>query len=130
MAHGPVPSNAENTYQAFLSENDCAGVAGNVSCDAMKQLARDEALRNRSMCDYQTLYPACERFRELADRVEEYKLQKPPGFMRNMCFTKTPSFQEGDWAARFGGGPTPRDVRFDTWTRAKGRVPAAPTSSA
>lgn len=85
----------------------------------MAELAIAEARRNAGFLSYQTVYPACERFQQLSDRVEEHKLQKAPDMMRKMCFFKTPEFQDGPWRSQFNPMPW-QNVKFDTWTRAKG----------
>lgn len=118
------PANSENMQCAFVTpeEEPCAVTAANVSCEAMSELAIQEARRNSALLGYQTVYPACARFLELADRKEEHTLQKPATFAKNYCFTKEPAFQEGPWQTQFQSIPLP-NVRFDTWTRAKGGNP-------
>lgn len=105
-----------------IPSNDasCMMQASDVSCDAMVGLAKDEAARNAATLGHQVVHPVCERFQQLADRAEEHGLQKPPTFARKMCFTKTDHFQEGPWSSQFAPIPYP-NVRFDTWTRAKGK---------
>lgn len=93
--------------------------AGDVSCDAMIELAKQEALRNRNVMAYQVVHPVCQRYQELADRGEEYVLQKPTVFGKKMCFTKTTNFQDGDWVRQFQP-LKPESVAFDTWSRRKG----------
>lgn len=107
---------------AANSENQCWPEAANVSCDAMSELAIAETRRNAAFLGYQTLYPACQRFQELANRVEEHNLQKTPQLLRKACFTKTPEFQEGPWKQQFSELAW-QQMRFDTWTRAKGATP-------
>lgn len=115
-----LPANSENAHYAFVPEEACATSASHMSCDAMSLLAIEETKRNAKVLGYQTVYPACERFQQLADRTEEHRLQKVPVFARNACFTKEPAFQEGPWQTQFQPVPLP-NVRFDTWTRAKGK---------
>lgn len=116
--NGVNPANTENVYYAFDQEEACAVTAGSVSCDAMSELAIAETQRNAGVLSYQVAFPACERFQQLADRVQEYNLQKPPGLMRKMCFTKTDDFQQGPWETQFNQVPW-QNVNFDKWTRAK-----------
>lgn len=86
-----------------------------MSCQVMTELAIDEARRNRILMEYQTVYPACERFQELADRGKESELQKQTQFARKTCFIKKPTFDQGDY---YWEPEHPR-AQFDAWTKAK-----------
>lgn len=104
-----------------FSQDFCYPLAADVSCVAMKELALDEGKRNAAALQRNLVFPACERFQKLADREEEYVLQKPTTFSRKMCFTKTSHFQQGDWETAFPkNGVDVWNARFETWTRAKG----------
>jgi hypothetical protein len=89
-----------------------------MSCQAMSELAKNEAIRNRDIMFYQTIHPVCERFQNLADREQEYDLQKPITFGKKACFTPTPSFRDGPWKDMFNV-KTSDPVRFDIWSRRK-----------
>lgn len=92
--------------------------AGEMSCQAMTELAKAEAQRNLNMMSYQVVHPICERFQSLADRGDEYLLQKPSVFGKKVCFTPTDKFHDGPWKAQFEyPNATPK---FDTWSRRKG----------
>lgn len=103
-----------------LPSNDesCKLSAAQMSCDAMIDLAKDEAQRNMNMMSYQVVHPICERFQKLADRGEEYLLQKSEVFGKKACFTQTDKYQDGPWKAQFDY-PT-ATPKFDTWSRRKG----------
>lgn len=107
--------------------------AADLSCDAMSQLAAREADRNAGRLDFMINDPTCERWRQLADRGVEDRLQKTLGSFRKLCVDKMPDYQKGPWTHLFGDGTaTPR---FEQWTKAKqpqqpGAVPGTPGAGA
>lgn len=103
-----------------LPSNDqsCMLSSGQLSCDAMTELAKAEAQRNLNMMSYQVVHPICQRFQTLADREEEYLLQKPSVYGKKACFSQTDKYQDGPWKKQFEyPSATPQ---FDTWSRRKG----------
>lgn len=115
------PANSENMTVALTTSDDqCHLASANMSCEAMTALAAREAQNNSVLLQYNTVHPVCQRFMELADRVDEYKLQKPSTFVKNACFTKTPAFQQGPWDKQFASDFAWQNISFDAWTKAKG----------
>lgn len=98
-------------------DKSCMISASDMSCQAMTELAKAEAQRNMGMMSYQVVHPICQRFQELADRGEEYLLQKPSVYGKKACFTQTDKYKDGPWTAQFELQATPQ---FDTWSRRKG----------
>ena len=98
-------------------DKSCMISASDMSCQAMTELAKAEAQRNMGMMSYQVVHPICQRFQELADREEEYTLQKPSVYGKKACFSQSDKYQDGPWTAQFELQATPK---FDTWSRRKG----------
>lgn len=98
-------------------DKSCMIAAGNMSCQAMTELAKAEAQRNVGMMSYHVVHPMCQRFQELADRGEEYLLQKPTVYGKKACFSQTDKYQDGPWKSQFD---YPAAMpKFDTWSRRK-----------
>lgn len=100
-------------------DKSCMMSASEMSCQAMTLLAKQEAERNQGVMFRQVLHPACEKFQQLADRAEEYVLQKPSVFGKKMCFSQTENYQDGPWKDQFKP-LTSLQASFDTWSRRKG----------
>lgn len=103
-----------------VSYNDstCTNLADKLSCEAMSTLAKQEYFDNRIQELYLINNPACERYHSLADREQEHFLQKSLGISRNVCFDKTPAFQQGAWENQYidmVNVPT----FYEKWTRSK-----------
>jgi hypothetical protein len=82
----------------------------------MIDLALKDYDRNAGVLGYQIIDPSCERYQQLADRGEEYKLQLNGGISRNLCFTHDPSLKAGDY---FHQIQNTRKESFEQWTRRK-----------
>lgn len=105
----------------------CKNIADQLSCDAMHSLARTALLADQQHQSYLTNDPSCFRNQEEADRWDEYFLQKSLGISRNVCFEKTPDFQNGVWQSQFPPMTVHEPTFFEKWTRARNaRVQCAP----
>lgn len=96
----------------MFADDTCMNVADDISCTAMTELAMKQYLQNQKGLLYQTNFPACERFLQLADREEEHRLQKPLTTAKKMCFTKNDDYQAGEWTRMFDPiyGQLPKDT--------------------
>lgn len=95
--------------------------ANKISCDAMHTLAKANAVANRTIVDYSTVHPVCERFHGNADRKLEHMLQinSESAISRKLCVTKTDLYGMGDWVAMMQPPLPPVKTQFDQWTKSK-----------
>jgi len=100
------------------NDNSCVLSADKVSCDAMSTLAKDEYFKNKIYEQYLLQDPSCFRYQSLANREEEHQLQKNGGISRNLCFEKTPQFQQGPWEEVYKPS-VELPTFYEKWTRAK-----------
>ena len=100
----------------MFSDLTCMQLANDVSCQRMLQLAKQEFALNQGPMLYAIDNPTCAMNLELADRGQEYLLQKPAQFARNLCFVKKPTYGEGTWVHQYAGIDR---VEFDINTRRK-----------
>jgi hypothetical protein len=94
----------------------------------MRMLSRTALLADQQHQSYLTNDPSCFRHQENADRWQEHFLQKSLGISRNICFDKTPEFQNGEWQTYFPPMTVREPTFFEKWTRAKNaRLQCQPT---
>lgn len=98
------------------SDTSCMQKASVMSCQAMLALAKKEYDQNSSVLSYQVVAPNCERFQQLADRGDEYKLLLNGGISRNLCFTHDPALKAGPYFSQI---ENIRAESFEKWTRRK-----------
>lgn len=87
-----------------------------LSCNAMKELARAEVMNNFDILRYSINDHRCRFFTEDMNRYEESLLQHGANFSKNACIEKNDLYGRGVWENQFD--PT-RNPMFDQWTRAK-----------
>jgi hypothetical protein len=97
----------------------CALHADKMSCDAMSSLSKAALIADFKHQSYLTNDPSCFRYQALADRGDEHLLQKSLGISRNVCFEKTPEFQQGEWQTTFPPMGVHLPTFYEQWTRAK-----------
>lgn len=102
-----------------MSISDCQQRAEELSCHVMSYLSKNQLLADFQHQSYLTNDPSCFRYQDLADRGEEHSLQKNLGIARNICFEKTPDFQNGDWQSTFPPMTVRTPTFYEQWTRAK-----------
>lgn len=98
------------------SDTSCMQAASDMSCAAMLQLAKKEYDQNASVLSYQVVHPACDKYSQLADRGDEYKLFLNGGISRNLCFTHDPALKAGPYFSQI---ENTRKESFEAWTRRK-----------
>ena len=102
----------------MFADSTCMNLADQLSCQNMLKLAQKEYHQNDDINRYMIEHPVCERFQNLADREQEYVLQKPLQFAKNLCMVKKPTYDQGDYVNQLHALPFDR-MQFEEWTRRK-----------
>lgn len=84
-----------------VDDQSCGKTSSELSCEAMRELAKKEFAQNQTTLLYSIDYPACVRHQQLADRSAEHTLQKSGGLSKNLCFTPDQRQQSGPWEEQF-----------------------------